>query len=102
MQVGAEKAKTLIGFHCFSGCDTVEKFTRKTKDTWMKWFLNRELEVFKVFQLIPKHINTKIVDNLEVFLTKVYNKKHLKVTIMQNYNGVYNWKTFRRLEEDRY
>ena len=102
MQVGAEKAKTLIGFHCFSGCDTVEKFTRKTKDTWMKLFLNRELEVFKVFQLIPKHINTKIVHNLEVFLTKVYNKKHLKVTIMQNYNGVYNWKTFRRLEEDRY
>ena len=40
--------------------------------------------------------------NLEIFATKVYNKKHLKVTIMQNYIGVYNWKTFGRLEEERY
>ena len=40
--------------------------------------------------------------NLEIFATKVYNEKHLKVTIMQNYIGVYNWKTFGRLEEERY
>ena len=32
-QLGAEKANTLIGFHCFSDCDTVEKLTGKSKDT---------------------------------------------------------------------
>ena len=102
VQLGAEKAKALIGFHCFSDFDTVEKFTGKSKDTQTTSFLNSELEVSKVFQLIPRRINTKIMHNLEIFATKVYNKKHLKVTIMQNYIGVYNWKTFGRLEEERY
>ena len=32
-QLGAKKANALIGFYCFSGCNTVEKFTRKSKDT---------------------------------------------------------------------
>ena len=32
-QLGAEKANTLIGFHCFSACDTVEKLTGESKDT---------------------------------------------------------------------
>ena len=36
VQLGAEKGKALIGFHCFSGCNTVEKFTKKCKDTWKK------------------------------------------------------------------
>ena len=29
-QLGAEKANTLIGFHYFSGCNTVEKFNGKS------------------------------------------------------------------------
>ena len=41
-QLGAEKAKALIGFHCFSSCDTVEKITGKSKDTWTKSFLNSD------------------------------------------------------------
>ena len=53
-QLGAEKANTLIGFHCFSDCDTVEKLTGKSKDTWTKLFLNSDLDVFKTFQLLPR------------------------------------------------
>ena len=30
-QLGAEKIKTLIGFHCFMDCDTVGKFTESSK-----------------------------------------------------------------------
>ena len=43
-----------------------------------KSFLNSNLDVFKVLQLITRHINTKIINykyNLEVFAAKVYNKK---------------------------
>ena len=43
VQLGAEKAKALIGFYCFSGCDTAPE------DTEAKSFLNSELGVFKVF-----------------------------------------------------
>ena len=48
-QLGAEKANRLIGFHCFSSCDTVEKFTGKSRHTWAKLFLNSYLDVFKAF-----------------------------------------------------
>ena len=48
-QLGAEKANSLIGFHCFSNCDTVKKFTEKSKGTWTKSFLNSDLDVFKAF-----------------------------------------------------
>ena len=33
VQLRAGKARALFSFHFFSGCDTVEKFTRKKKDT---------------------------------------------------------------------
>ena len=32
-QLGAEKEKARTGFHYFSGCDTIEKFTGKSKNT---------------------------------------------------------------------
>ena len=32
-QLGTEEAKALIDFHCFSGCNSVEEFTGKTKGT---------------------------------------------------------------------
>ena len=73
-----EKAKALIGFHCFSGCDTVERFTGKSKRTWTKLFLSSDLDVFKAFQPLPRHVNAEIMHNLEVFTTKVYSKKILK------------------------
>ena len=50
-----------------------------------KTFLSSDLDVFKAFQLLPRHVNTKIMHDLEVFTTKVYIKKQLKVTILKNY-----------------
>ena len=47
--LGAEKPNVLIGIRCFSGCDTVDKFTKKPKDTWTKSFLKSDLDVFKRF-----------------------------------------------------
>ena len=44
--LGAEKAKRLICFHCFSGC---AKFTLKSKDAWTKLFLNSDLDVLRRF-----------------------------------------------------
>ena len=96
VQLGAEKTKALIGFYCFSACITVEKITRESKDTWTKSYLNSDLGVFKAFQLIPRHINIEIIHNLEIFAAKNAVKKHLKVTILQTYVGIYTWKTWRR------
>ena len=76
VELGAEKAKALISFHYFSGCNTVEKDTRKSNDTWTKLFLNRNLDIFKVFQLISRHIKIEIMHNLEVFAAKVCSRKH--------------------------
>ena len=50
-----------------------------------KTFLSSDLDVFKAFQLLLRHGNTKIMHDLEVFTTEVYIKKQLKVTILKNY-----------------
>ena len=49
VQLAAEKSKALISFYSFSSCDAVEKFTRKSKNTRTKSFLNSELGVYKAF-----------------------------------------------------
>ena len=67
--LGAGKVKALIDFHCFSDCDTDEKFTCKSKDSWAKSFLNID-SIFKVFQFILRHFNTEIMHSLEVSLLK--------------------------------
>ena len=54
-----------------------------------KIVFEQRLDVFKAFQLLPRHENTKIMNNLEVFTAKVYSKKQLKLTILQNYAGIY-------------
>ena len=72
-QPGAEKANALIGFQCFTGCDTVEKFTGKSKNECTKLFFSSNLDVFKGFQLLPRHVNTKIMHILEVFTAEVYS-----------------------------
>ena len=76
-QLGSEKVKTLIGFQCFGGYDTVEKFTRKSKDTWTKSYLNSDLRRFNYYLDMAIHNN------------KVYSKKALKLTILQNCAEIY-------------
>ena len=67
--LGAGKVKAVTGFHCFSNCDTDEKFTGKSKDSWTKSFLNID-SIFKAFQFILRHFNTEIMHSLEVSLLK--------------------------------
>ena len=61
-----------------SSCDAVEKFIRKSGDTRPKSFLNSDLDVFKAFQLLPRHFNTEIMHKLDVLTAKVWSKKILQ------------------------
>ena len=58
-----------------SSCDAVEKFTRKSRDARPKSFLNSDLDVFKAFQLLLRHVNTKMMHKLDVLTAKVWSKK---------------------------
>ena len=90
--------KALIGFHCFSGCGTVQKINRKTRVCMGKIVFKLTFYViFKVFQLLPRNVNNKIMYNIEVFTAKLCSKKHFKVTSCRP-TWVYIPK---RLEEER-
>ena len=39
---------------------------------------NSDLDIFKAFLSLLTHVNTKIMQNLEVFTAKVYSKKTVK------------------------
>ena len=91
-------AKALIGFRCFSSCGTVQKINRKTRVCMGKIVFKLTFYViFKVFQLLPRNVNNKIMYNIEVFTAKLCSKKHLKVTSCRP-TWVYIPK---RLEEER-
>ena len=49
-----EKAEALAGFHVLSGCDTVEKFTSKSKEAWKKHFLQADSKISNTFCRYPK------------------------------------------------
>ena len=51
---GDEKAKGLAGFHVLTDCDTVEKFTCKSKETWTKHFLHADRKTLKAFCRYPQ------------------------------------------------
>ena len=59
-QLGAEKVKALINFHCSEVCGKVQSSFLKN-------------DVFEVFQLVYGHTNTKIMPSLEVFAAKLYS-----------------------------
>ena len=52
--LGDEKPKAMAGFHVPTGCDTVEKFTSKSKETWKKHFLQAGSKIFNAFYWHPE------------------------------------------------
>ena len=71
----SEITNAVIGMHCFSGCDTVEKFSRKTKIAWMQAFMNTKNDVLEAFKKLKMGLSEEIVLKLAEFMAKVYMKK---------------------------
>ena len=65
-EIGRTKAEPLIGFHCFSGCATVEKFSGKSKAKQTTAFLKSTPNVITAF--------SELCDEL----ADVYNPKNKK------------------------
>jgi len=55
--LGHDKAKALIGFHAFTGCDTTEKFRSKTKLKWWKMFEKSSATIVRAFSSLGKSEN---------------------------------------------
>jgi hypothetical protein len=74
-EIGKAKAEAIIGFHCFTGCDTVEKFSGKTKSKWTQAFLKCSPSVINAFIKLSTEVSDDILCELESFTASVYNPK---------------------------
>ena len=82
-EIGRTKAEALIGFHCFSGCDTVAKFSGKSKAKWTAVFLKSPPNIITAFS---KQCG-ELADELEIFTAGVYNPKNKKPQTLGEVRG---------------
>ena len=73
MWLDITKAKALLGFHCLTDCDTVEKFTGRSQGTWTQTFLKCEENILNAFTRLPLNITANVFSSLEIFVCKIYS-----------------------------
>ena len=77
---GDEKAKALARFHVLTGCDTVEKFTSKSKEPWTKHFLQADSKILNAFCKYPQTHFSDDFQAINRFAVKSYVPKSSKIT----------------------
>jgi hypothetical protein len=79
--LGEEKAKALLGFHSFSGCDSIGRFAGHGKPTFFKQFIEADDDIIEAFiHLASEHpISPLIVNVLAKFVCHIYAPKHTNI-----------------------
>ena len=89
--IGCKKAKAILGFHVFTGCDQNGRFYGKAKLTCWKEFFKSDVIFTALTQLgngeqLPSLIT---LENIERFVVKTYAKnKDFGLTIYLNFDGI--------------
>ena len=81
--LGTSRCSALIGFHAFTGCDTVEKFTGISKERWTKLFLITEESILKALTNFQSNIDSSNWDCLEKFVCQGYLPKGCKIDSLE-------------------
>ena len=75
--IGCKKAKVILGFHVFIGCDQIGRFSGKAKLTWWKEFLKSDDAVLIALtqlgngEQLPSLIT---LEDIERFVVNTYAK----------------------------
>ena len=77
-QLGTKKPKALFAFTASATATLLRRLPESPKTHGQNRFLNSILDVFEAFESLRRHVNTKIMHNLEVLTAKVCSKKSLK------------------------
>ena len=75
-----EKAKALAGYHALTGCDTVEKFTSKSKEVWTKHFLQADSKILNAFCRYPQEHFSEDLEAIKRFIVTWHVPKSSKIT----------------------
>ena len=69
------RAVGLIGLHASTGCDIIENVFGKSKQTWLKAFLEAKENIVEAFTSYPHKLTTNFERELERFVCNVYVPK---------------------------
>ena len=78
--LGDEKAKALAGFHPLTGCDTVKKFSSKSKEAWTKHFLQADSKILNALCRYPQEHFSEDFEAIKRFTVMLYVLKSSKIT----------------------
>ena len=82
--LGPRKSRALLSFHAITGCDTVEKFHGKGKESWMGVFKNLGSPDIEALISFPTAITADVVCAVEKILCKAYLPKTSKITELKD------------------
>ena len=80
-----EHAQFLLTQHCFTGCDTIEKFHNVSNESWIKSFLQiKDQDYFKVFESLQEDVMPKTIEHFTKFVCWDYinRAKHPNLTTL--------------------
>ena len=84
----------VAGFHAFTGCDTVGKFWRKTKEFWSNQFLKTSDDIMCAFETFAMCENKEAQFSvLQKFVIEAYSKKDLDYSLAD-----VCWKKFAKMQ----
>ena len=72
--------KALPGFHALTGCDTVEKFTSKSKEALAKQFIEADSKTLNAFRRYHQGHFNEDFEAIERFVVTSYVLKSSKIT----------------------
>ena len=82
--LGKLSCSALLGFHAFTGCDTVEKFTGISKEKWTKLFLSLDEPILKALTNFKNIIDSTNWECLERFVCNGYLPKGCKIENLED------------------
>ena len=79
--LGGDIASALLSLHCLTGCDTVGKFNKKSKEFWTKVFLAHvsDSDVMQALLQLQFGVNDYIITHLARFTCIAYSSKYPSV-----------------------
>ena len=84
--IGPGKAKALLGFHTFTGCDTTGRFAGKSKITWLRHFLNMDQATIEAFYALgsEEELSGETEAALQSFVCKGYCPAGVSITSLKD------------------
>lgn len=97
--LGPDRARALLGFHTFTGCDQIGRFNGKSKTAWWKLFMKIDESVINALATLGNTVslpNIQTLEHIERFVALQYGGESHNIYNLSNLR----WFLFSKFQND--